>query len=76
MPEAPFTEPVPIPCLFISGTACEFLAGFVRIVAHVTLPNLPDEPHERRIVGRWVLPENVARALQRELQKGLRKTGH
>jgi hypothetical protein len=73
MADEPFSEPVPIPCLFVSGTACEFLAGFTRIVAWVSLPALPAEPHERRIIGRWVLPEDVARALMRELQRGLRK---
>lgn len=73
MADEPFSEPVPIPCLFVSGTACEFLDSFARIVAWVSLPALPAEPHERRIIARLVLPNEVARALMRELQKGLRR---
>lgn len=76
MADEPFTEPTPIPCLFVSGTACEFAAGFVRLVAWVSLPALPAEPHERRIIARLVLPSDVARALQRQLQQGLRKGSH
>jgi hypothetical protein len=72
--QPPFTEPVPIPCLFVSGTATEFMPGFARVVAWVELPTLPAEPHERRIVGRWVMPDAVARQLERDLHAGLRKS--
>jgi hypothetical protein len=74
--DEPFTEPVPINCLFVSGTACEFTDSFTRIVAWVSLPALPAEPHERRIIARLVLPNDVARALKRELRSGLRKTSN
>lgn len=72
----PFSEPIVIPCLFVSGAACEFMAGFARVVAWVDLPNLPSEPYERRIIGRWVMPDDVARELLHEMQKGLKKSGN
>lgn len=68
---SPFTEPVIIPCLFVTGVDAEFAASFVRMVAWVELPRLPAEPHERRIIGRWVLPTDVAKKLQRELKNAL-----
>ena len=71
MAEPPFAEPVPVACLFVSGAACEFLPGYARIMAWVELPSLPGEPHEHRIVGRWVMPNDVARHLMQEIRKGL-----
>ena len=72
MAEPPFAEPAPIACLFVSGVACEFLPGYTRIMAWVSVPALPGEPHERRVIARLVMPDDVARELQRQLKNGLR----
>ncbi|TGP22333.1 MULTISPECIES: hypothetical protein [unclassified Mesorhizobium] len=69
--QVPFTEPVIIPCLFVSGIATEFMPTFVRIIGWVELPSLPNEPHEKRIISRLVLPTDVARELVAALQNGL-----
>lgn len=74
MADSPFTEPVPIPCLFASGTECEVIDGVVRIIAFVDLPRVPTKPHKRRVIARLVLPMAAARELQRELVAGLLKS--
>lgn len=67
------TEPVVIPCILITGFETQHTASFVRIVAWVDLPTIPGEPDERRIMGRWVVPNDVAEALADDLRKGLPK---
>jgi hypothetical protein len=75
-PDPPITEPEIVHCLFSTGTEVEVTAHFARIVAWVDIPRLATELPERRIIARVVLPDNVARELTRQLQRGLAKGGH
>lgn len=61
----PLSEPVVIADAFCSGADIERINGDVRIVGWV------DHQDERRIVGRLVLPDAVARGLIRDLRKAL-----
>lgn len=71
--EPPFIEPTPIICAFVNGTACEFMENYTRIVGWENRPAFPGEPRQRLIIGRWVLPTEIARVLCRDLQRGLRR---
>ncbi len=62
------TEPIIVPCLFVTGLAVEAEESFVRIVGWVDLPEAGYDS-ERRIISRVVLPESVARLLIRELRR-------
>lgn len=59
------TEPLVMLDAFATGIDVEPINGDVRLVAWV------DHQEERRIVGRLVLPDSVARALVRDLRKAL-----
>jgi hypothetical protein len=61
----PLSEPLVIADAFCSGADVEIINGDIRIVGWV------DHQEERRIVGRLVLPDAVARALIRDLRKAL-----
>lgn len=75
-PAIPLTEPVPVACLFTSGFEIELMGPVVRLIAFVELPTVdPDQP-ERRIIGRLVMPDGVARGLARDLRKLLSRGGH
>lgn len=63
----PLTEPIVIADAFCTGADVETINGDVRIVGWV------DHQDERRIVGRLVLPDGVARGLVRDLRKALAK---
>lgn len=56
-PEPPLTEPVPCPCLFVTGGAFEISDGSIRLVAWVEMPNLGGEMRERRIVARLAMSQ-------------------
>lgn len=59
------TEPLVVADAFATGVDVEVINGDVRLIAWV------DHADERRIVGRLVLPDSVARALVRDLRKAL-----
>lgn len=69
MPDEPdkpaLTEPIVILDAFATGVDVEVINGDVRLIAWV------DHQDERRIVGRLVLPDAVARGLVRDLRKAL-----
>lgn len=66
----PYTEPVPVPDAFATGTEVEKLDGTIRIVAWV------DMAKERRIVGRWVMSGSTARGLVAGLRSLLMRGGN
>lgn len=68
--EKPFTEPVPIADVFITGSYAERLDGTIRIVAWV------DYRDERRINGRWVMSASTAQGLVAELRRLLMRGGN
>lgn len=70
------TEPKIVSCLFMTGYDIEVTDSFVRIVGWVDLPVVGHDQPERRVIMRAVMPNNVARALQRDLRKGLTRGGH
>lgn len=76
IPKPPLTEPVIIQCQFCTGLEVEMLDTDVRIVGWEDLPTLDTDQPERRIVLRIALPNEVARDLQRQLQRALSKGGH
>lgn len=63
--QQPLSEPVVILDAFATGVDVEVINGDLRLIAWV------DHGEERRIVGRLVLPDSVARALIRDLRKAL-----
>lgn len=66
MAEDGYTEPVPVPDAFVTGTDAERLDGTIRVMAWVNIGK------ERRIVGRWVMSGNTARDLVAGLRSLLR----
>lgn len=67
--EPPLTEPLLIPCLFVTGIGLELTEGVVRIVGWVQMPDLGGEAIERRIVIRMALPVGAARPVPAALRK-------
>jgi hypothetical protein len=58
--EPPLTEPVIVPCLYVTGFAVEASeAGAVRLVGTVALPRIGGEMDERRIVVRCAMTTAV-----------------
>lgn len=72
----PLSEPEIVPCIFVSGFSVVPAGRVVRFVGWVELPALGDEPIERRIVVRFVMTVEAARALRDDLAKALRRPGH
>lgn len=66
-PPPPLTEPVIIPCLYVTGLAVEVTRHAVRLVGFVELPDLGGETHERRIAGRLAMTLEAALALRDDL---------
>jgi hypothetical protein len=69
--EAPMTEPVIVPCLFITGMAFEVSHGSVRIVAWCEMPDLGGEMRERRVVARLAMAKRSARHMHALLDEML-----
>jgi hypothetical protein len=65
-----------VPSIFIEGIEIEVGDTFIRIVGWVQLQTVEYQPPERRIVARAVMPMSTARALIRDLRKGMAKGGH
>jgi hypothetical protein len=74
--QPPLTEPVMIQCLFCTGIEVEATDHFSRLTGWVELPAMGSGNPERRIMVRVVMPPEVARALSRDLRRGLAKGGH
>lgn len=74
-PEPPLTEPLIVPCLFVTGAAIERTAHVIRIIGWTATPSLGGEMEERRIVVRFAIPLDAARWLRDQLAKALRE-GH
>lgn len=73
---APLTEPVIVPDLFITGGSIELMNGVVRFVGWTHVPQLGGETEERRIVVRISLPLSKARELsQKLLQEANKRAG-
>lgn len=70
------TEPAPVSCQFCNALAVEVQDGYVRITAFSDLYIAEYGNAERRIVARIAMPDVVARALAKELRKGLGRGEH
>jgi hypothetical protein len=73
---APLTEPEIVHCLFSTGTEVEITSHVARIIAWVDVPRLETELPERRVIARLVMPDDVARTLSKQLQRGLARGGN
>lgn len=71
----PLTEPVVVPCCFVSGVNVLRADGIVRFVGYVELPPLGDGA-ERRIVVRFVMTREPAKALRDDLTRLLKRPGN
>jgi hypothetical protein len=69
----PLTEPVIVQCLFCTGVDVQHTENFTRLIGWVELPAPGYDFQERRIIARMVMPEEVARALSRDLRRSLTK---
>lgn len=74
--QPPLTEPVIVPCLFITGGAIETSHDLVRFVGWVAIPELGGETAERRIAVRFAMPTDVARGLFSQGSRATRRGGH
>lgn len=73
--EPPLTEPLIVPCLFVTGAAIERTQHVVRLVGWLTTLDLGGEAQERRIVARCAMAIDTARKLAREISGAVRE-GH
>lgn len=65
--EPPFTEPVIIPCVYVSGAAVERTRHVTRVVGWTTLPDLGGATRERRIDVRIAFDDDTAQRLGDDL---------
>lgn len=71
------TEPVVVPCHFLTGLDAQVIEGdLIRVTGWVDLPIVGYDGPERRIVARVVMPNDVARGLLRDLRKKLVQVSH
>lgn len=71
--QPPLTEPVIIPCLFISGGEIEFGEGVIRFVGWTQMPALGGQTEERRIEVRFAIPTHEGLRLAAKAQAEGRK---
>lgn len=67
------TEPVIVPCLYLTGGEIEVGAGIVRFVGWTQMPAFGGQTEERRIEVRFAIPVDEARRLAAKLQHEIRK---
>ena len=72
----PLTEPVIIPCVFVSAVSVLASDGIFRFVGWVEMPPLGGEVEERRIVVRFVMTREATRIFRDDLAKLLKRPGH
>lgn len=66
------TEPIPVPCLFVTGWDIETSRdGSVRLIGWVDLPYLGGQTRERRIVARYAMSDSIAREMMAKLRRKL-----
>jgi hypothetical protein len=70
------TEPVIVPCLFVTGWGIEIADGSVRIIGWVDLPYLGGQTRERRIVARFAMSDGTARQFNSDFRKKLLRDKH
>lgn len=71
------TEPVIIPCVYLTGASVEVSRHAVRLIGWVDLPDLGGETTERRIQVRAAMTVEAGQALRDDLAKVLRASrGH
>lgn len=76
-PDEAFTEPLIVPCLYVTGAAIDASdITTVRVVGWVSLPHITGETAERRIVVRFAMPNDAGRALANALRKALARGSH
>jgi hypothetical protein len=69
---ARFTEPVTVPCLYLTGITIEIRRHVVSFVGWSATPDLTGEGDERRIVARFTTDEDGAWNLRDSLVNILR----
>lgn len=69
--EFDLTEPVIIPCIFITGGSWEISQGSVRLVGWTEMPDLGDLQKEKRISVRIAMTRRTAREIAGPLLDGL-----
>jgi len=72
----PLTEPVIVPCIFVSGVTVVISDGIVRFIGWAEMPSIGGEVEERRIVVRFVMTRDAARTLRDDITKLLKRPGH
>jgi hypothetical protein len=74
--EAPVTEPLIVPDIVLDGIEVRGGRHVVKLIGIVTTPSIGrDQPTERRIVARFTVPIDAARALWADLADELREQG-
>lgn len=71
--DAPLTEPVTIPCLFINGAAIEVTGHVMRLIGWSSMPDLGGETRERRIQVRLAMQVDGAPPLKGSLAEIVRR---
>ena len=74
--DAPVTEPLIVPDIVLDGIEVRGGRHVVKLIGVVTIPSIGrDQPTERRIVARFTVPIDAARALWADLADELREQG-
>lgn len=73
--DAPTTEPLIVPDLFITGATVERNSHIVRLVGMVRIPRVGNESEELRIVVRLAMPVDAARDLHRAIEQAMGECG-
>ena len=68
----PLTEPVEVPCLFITGISMEMREHIICAVGWIELPSFGGETEERRIALRFALPTSAAQTMCSDLNRFMR----
>lgn len=75
--DPPLTEPMIVPCLYVTGWAVEASeAGAVRLVGFVQMPRIGGEMDERRIVVRCAMTTPVGREMLATLRDAITRGGN
>lgn len=72
----PLTEPLIVPCLYVTGLAVEIEGNVVRVIGWTHVPAIGGETEERRITVRFTMPMNATRRLRDDLNKKLGRREH
>ena len=74
-PIAPISEPLIVPDLILDEIEVRGGRHVLKLIGKVTVPSIGRESAERRIVARFTVPIDAARALWTDLADALREEG-